>query len=743
MTNKIYHQKAYLHVQRIIYLLTLVKYAQKAVNSQQSGTTSITRPFTAYGKPDIPDKIIKGLGQGNRAVVNNPAGSLRAMVVDQHENPISNAGLTFTALPAESMNPEIPLPNGYRNIQFYKREECGNPYPLYNDCTIRAPITQTTQYFGGIVWTMLGNTVNTKYTVKVTASVLPSDKYVQFNLYSIGFRESAYSYLATGLYMGYIEPVNDKGQWINASKAGTQLKAPLTSALFMYTDEYTTEGPYTCSVNNQQTNCWKIKPSGIINTIRITNGTVIFTPIQGGGSVTPTQITNGLYSTKHTTGIQPAVNKIEAEGQATITVSEIFYDPDTEEYFALAQTPAQRTVTLKSGQTVLFDKDTQQAIIPVTIPPTQKLEYTVYGVLPEIKAIEPGAIMIDKDGYAVKDTNINYTIKPNEYNAIDAEVDIYEREPGSTNPDDDSWLDWFPGNAAQGDGTATIFQGTYFDITKEYYAEVVLNWGSDVEVKSEKVKLAIYKVNILSADVTQDRIQIELAPSGLTGTLKIELIGDNTHLIRNETRASGTYNETFDIPNLAEGKYTQVRATWTVDGISVPALYLFPVGDRMHVLGDYLHTRYNTPTESYCTGTNTPFNYTSGGCVNVQCNWNHGEGLSGWIDEVEENGSGFSNTLEFVSLEWVCPNTGTNLRQVPNPCSKCGGTLTVGVSVARNPSNENLPCGTKVYVYGVGPVTVQDAGGGLALDQLDHYAGISGCDETAGTIGRRKTIKLY
>ncbi len=90
MTNKIYHQKEHLQVQKIIYLLTLVKYAQKAVNSQQSGTTSITRPFEAYAKPDIPKEIIKVLGDGNTALVNNPAGSLVAKVVDKFGNSISN-----------------------------------------------------------------------------------------------------------------------------------------------------------------------------------------------------------------------------------------------------------------------------------------------------------------------------------------------------------------------------------------------------------------------------------------------------------------------------------------------------------------------------------------------------------------------------------------------------------------------------------------------------------------------------
>jgi len=71
------------------------------------------------------------------------------------------------------------------------------------------------------------------------------------------------------------------------------------------------------------------------------------------------------------------------------------------------------------------------------------------------------------------------------------------------------------------------------------------------------------------------------------------------------------------------------------------------------------------------------------------------------------------------------------------------GGLSVGTSVARNATNPDLPCGVSVYVHEVGVVTVKDAGGQLAFNQLDHYAGTSGCNRTAGTIGTKKTIRLY
>ncbi len=220
----------------------------------------------------------------------------------------------------------------------------------------------------------------------------------------------------------------------------------------------------------------------------------------GGGNVTPTvNLQNGVYQTQCTTGPVPAINTIEAEGQATITIPEVFYDSNAKTYIATSQSPPMRTVTLKSGQMVLFNINTGAPVIPVTIPPTQKLQYTVFGVLPEITGTTPEVMVLESDGYLAQDTTINYSIKPDEYNAIIADIDIYERPVGSTNPDDDEYAFSLTGDKTQGDGTAIIYQGEYFDVTKEYYAEIVLNRGSEVEIRSERIKIGIAELDICFA----------------------------------------------------------------------------------------------------------------------------------------------------------------------------------------------------------------------------------------------------
>lgn len=489
--------------------------------NSSSGTIQMSQPFEEYGKPDVPKEIIKVLGHGNMAMVNGPGGSLVAKVVDQYGNPISNLTIQFKTIKTESRHPDVPLPQQYRNVQFYKPAECNIKYPIYGECTTVEEIKIKAEYIGAIVGTILGNTVNTKYIVQATSietEILPA----LFELYTEGYRNRD-DYIPPGIYIKYQPLVNENGQPVNASKVGTELKAPLISELFMLYDDYTMEGPYNCG----DTQCWRLKPSGIVNVKPITDGTVTYTPVSSG-SVTPAEnLRNGKYQTRYTTGVTPMENKIEATGIATIAVPEVLFDPmvtnilvpsfsgvPNDQYkplTAIAITEYResqlqcgngtcklptRAVPLQSGQQAIFYPGSPSNELRIA-GTEQKATYTVYGVLPEVTGTYPVSISIDENGYAAHDTAIKYSVGPTEYNAIIVDIDIYEREPGSTNPDDDTWLYSVPGSVTRGDGTVTIFRGTYFDKNKEYYAQVVLNRGSDVEIRSAKTNISVAGIRIV------------------------------------------------------------------------------------------------------------------------------------------------------------------------------------------------------------------------------------------------------
>lgn len=285
-------------------------------------------------------------------------------------------------------------------------------------------------------------------------------------------------------------------------------------------------------------------------------------------------------------------------------------------------------------------------------------------------------------------------------------------------------------------GTATV--------TAQYTAQPTEE-DEPGQTATAEVTVNVIDAQVVDADVTQDAIAVRLEPSGVSGTLKLELLGTTTHVIREEARASGTYQETFDIPNLAEGEYTKVRATWTVGEASA----IGELDYHIKVLGDYNHTRYNVVLESDCLGSPTEFCYTAGDCINTRCQWSEDIARSEWLSEVQENGSGVHSILGTFSREFICTNHPADcrpprLRGTDTPCPACqGGDLQADGTVAINSGNPDLRCGDRVFVYQVGIRRVTDYGGGLALNQLDHFSGISGCNRTAGTIGILKTIKLF
>lgn len=161
------------------------------------------------------------------------------------------------------------------------------------------------------------------------------------------------------------------------------------------------------------------------------------------------------------------------------------------------------------------------------------------------------------------------------------------------------------------------------------------------------------------------------------------------------------------------------------------------------VLGDYKNTCYNTPSETEFGGGTVVAGTTTGP---AECPWSSREFIAGFLNEVIENGSGVDSSNTPIQLEWICGNAppsspaynGWRYRRPTTITTRCGNTPTLGVTVAASP----LGCGTHVLINGIGCKTVQDTGGGLAVDQIDNYQGIgrSACSGWANL--RRKVVRL-
>ena len=246
-------------------------------------------------------------------------------------------------------------------------------------------------------------------------------------------------------------------------------------------------------------------------------------------------------------------------------------------------------------------------------------------------------------------------------------------------------------------------------------------------------------VEILAADVVSDRVVVRLEPIGVTGTLEVTLVGDTTHVITTRTATGGTYPLSFGISSVPVGTYTDVRATWTMPGYTAGHTRTH----RFQVLGNYRHSQYNTPSESMCSGEPR-----SSYVTNSQCVFTRTSMKSDFVRMVNLNGSGTSLHHGTVGREFWC----LSRPHVPDDADKLSfrldrGTLgacgedTGNNTVAVDELHQELSCGDRVYIVGVGVKTVTDYCPGCAPNQLDNYTTSRACSDVLD-LGDFRTIRL-
>jgi hypothetical protein len=116
---------------------------------------------------------------------------------------------------------------------------------------------------------------------------------------------------------------------------------------------------------------------------------------------------------------------------------------------------------------------------------TASVVIPVYGV--DIVINTPALILLDRFGYAKGDTVIPFTIAPADYRALSAYMVILKNGEA---------IEYIPVET-QGQGTATIGRGFWFDINSSYEAKIVLNSGTGVKIDSDKMPLKIIQFNLV------------------------------------------------------------------------------------------------------------------------------------------------------------------------------------------------------------------------------------------------------
>jgi len=263
--------------------------------------------------------------------------------------------------------------------------------------------------------------------------------------------------------------------------------------------------------------------------------------------------------------------------------------------------------------------------------------------------------------------------------------------------------------------------------------------------ETESPEFKIFEVKIISAEVTQDKIHIELKPDGLSGNLKLELVGPSTtHTIREVVRNSGSYDETFGINDLAEGEYTQVRASWKINNQTASDVFDY----HIKVLGNFKQTWYNVPIQS---GTKCQQGMDIKVCVAYpKCKWNIDTWKLEFIKAIQMEGTGKSISYGYVKKGFGdCKNRtickGMHFYSVDKVIGACNEELSANTDIAVNyASLKDLPCGTKVYIHAFRKVKfVKDFCQGCGSTKIDNFYGESDCNTFPENIESTKVIKIY
>ena len=296
---------------------------------------------------------------------------------------------------------------------------------------------------------------------------------------------------------------------INAGKVGDTI--PIEANIYFLREKDTT-GTFTFICGEDEIICDKIFGARqYFQSLSFNSASVLFAGIAG------TSEGSGIFRSNYTVP-SVGINYIPINAEASIDVQRTEVCPDCQ------------TVTKQISQGA-------------------SMTIQVYGV--EINIEPPSAVLIynvddDGNGYSVKDLNIKYTIEPPDYNASTAYVAILK----------DNELIAFIPSERTGAGEVTLSEGFQFNMNSMYEAQVILNYGTGVEIRSEMVPLTVVKVEAVSVDANNPsyvKVNYRVIPADITlDTVTFSALG-TTQTRSNE---SGEFYFTFNQNDLPLGSST-------------------------------------------------------------------------------------------------------------------------------------------------------------------------------------------
>jgi RHS repeat-associated protein len=417
---------------------------ENIIDAELPTGTTIAVPFTAYAFPGEPVEMRKLAGDEDWVEILSWAGFISVAVEDQFGNPVSNVAVTFQTLPgSERRTCSNPNQDSRPALLVDPEDPClDDSVPTYEGCaTGTTSYERKTSRHGALAQTLLGGLPGADYPFIVTAGGL-SQTFI-LHTYKFGNCSGDASpdieFVLTGVGIA-----DRNSRIITAAKTGASIPVKARMSI-LRENESSRATEIDC--DGTPKSCFQLV--GTRNYYEETD--FLESTITFGGQPGSDQ-GNGVYLGEYQ--LQAGINSIRVYGEATVS--------------------RRRVNESCSGCTISEGGFSDNGY----------LFLTAYGV--DIPTDPEVYVAVDEFGYATCDVDIKYRIEPVEYQAYSAYVVLYK---------DDQQVSFIPSETS-GEGFGTIARGFKFDLESVYEAEVVLNEGSGVEIRSDRIALSPADVRI-------------------------------------------------------------------------------------------------------------------------------------------------------------------------------------------------------------------------------------------------------
>jgi len=425
------------------------QYGGNIIDAELGNGIAVDAPFAAYGKPGPLSKLRPTYGQTLEGLILSYAGYVALIAEDIYGNPIANQKVTFTL--------GQPTVTGMCWNQKYDKTKallvkagdgCLKISPTISEATVTcketaASITDMTSASGVWVGVILGGAPGANYPVTATttsagitftAEYLPST----VNRYLCGEDLN----VIDAFFISSLIPSDMYGNNINAGKSGSTISIMAKQYLLKQgetIDKLPVMGCYYLV-------CPQVVGDGTYST------TTDFVKSEALFNLIPANsLGNGLFQGNYT--LQPGLNRIKIEGKVRYGFNR---------YANTCERGCEQFTTIED-----YSLDNFTYV-------------DVYGV--DISINQPLNIMLNELDKSRNDLRINYAIAPSEYKSFTTTVALYKN--GEV-------VEYIPADTKGGGAFATIARGYLFEINSKYEVQVILNYGTGVEIRSDRVPISI------------------------------------------------------------------------------------------------------------------------------------------------------------------------------------------------------------------------------------------------------------